>query len=93
MPHGRHPLPAVAPLERVVVVEEPPLKPSEGGVIGEHAIILWRSAYFVEQSHCGASGWLYVVYFDSHYVEQVMRVVFDAKGWRCIAGPQAQWFD
>ena len=33
------------------------------------------------------------ILLDSQYVEQVMCVVFDAKGWRCIAGPQSKWFD
>lgn len=65
MRDSHHPLPAFSPLERVVVVGEPPLDPSESGVLGKHGIILWRSALYVEQSRFGASGWLYVVYFPA----------------------------
>jgi hypothetical protein len=55
--------PKFAPLQRVVVIEKREPDPSEGGIFGEHAIIIWRSSYFVRKSHYGASGWLYVVHF------------------------------
>jgi hypothetical protein len=65
MPASSHPSPHFSPLQRVVVIEKPPPDPSCGGVIGEHAVIIWRSSYFVEKSRYGNSGWLYVAYFPA----------------------------
>lgn len=65
MAHSCHSLPAFAPLQRVLVVNEPPLAPSDSGVIGEHGVILWRTTYFVERSGSGAWGWLYIVRFPA----------------------------
>jgi hypothetical protein len=46
-----------------VVLESPQPSPSEGGIIGEHGVVIWRSSYYVEKGRFGASGWMYVVYF------------------------------
>jgi hypothetical protein len=56
-------LPKLLPLQKVIVVEQLPPKPGEGGIIGEHGVIIWRSPWFVEKNRFGTSGWLYVVYF------------------------------
>lgn len=58
-----HPSPAFSPLDKAVVIERLQPNPGDGGIIGEHGIIIWRSSYFVEKSRYGTSGWLYVVYF------------------------------
>jgi hypothetical protein len=64
MPASSHPSPQFSPLQRVVVIEKPPPDPGCGGVIGEHAVIIWRSSHFVGKSRYGNSGRLYVVHFS-----------------------------
>ncbi len=61
--HSSHPLPTFLPLQKVVVIERLPPDPGDGGILGEHGVIIWRTSCFVEKSRCGASGWLYVVHF------------------------------
>ena len=56
-------LPKFSPLQKVIVTAQSPPKPGEGGIIGEHGVIIWRSPWFVERNRFGTSGWLYVVYF------------------------------
>ena len=56
-------MPKFSPLQKVVVIEKLQPDPGEGGILGEHGIIVWRSSYFVEKSRYGTSGWLYVVHF------------------------------
>ncbi|MGO9112778.1 MAG: contact-dependent growth inhibition system immunity protein [Thermoguttaceae bacterium] len=56
-------LPKFSPLQKVIVTEQLPPKPGEGGIIGEHGVIIWRSPWFVERNRFGTSGWLYIVYF------------------------------
>lgn len=63
MPNTSHPSPRFSPLQKVVVIERRLPEPSEGGILGEHGIVIWRSSYFVERSHYRTSGWLYVVHF------------------------------
>jgi hypothetical protein len=55
--------PKFSPLQKVVVIEKWQPDPGEGGILGEHGIIIWRSSYFVRKSRYGAWGWLYVVHF------------------------------
>ena len=45
----------------------------EGGILGEHGIIVWRSSYFVEKSRYGTSGWLYVVHFPQSTATMASR--------------------
>jgi hypothetical protein len=56
-------LPKFSPLQKVIAVEQLPPKPGDGGIIGEHGVVIWRSPWFVERIRFRASGWLYVVYF------------------------------
>lgn len=63
MTHPYHPSPAFSPLQKVVVFERPQPDPSEGGILGEHGIVIWRTSYFLEKSRFRTSGWLYVVHF------------------------------
>ncbi len=61
--HSSHPPPMSSPLQEVVVIERPEPDPGDGGILGEHGIIIWRTSCFVEKSRFGTSGWLYVVHF------------------------------
>jgi hypothetical protein len=58
-----HPPPEFLPLQKVLVVGKPLPSPGDGGILGEHGVVIWRSSYFVEKSRWGVSGWLYVVHF------------------------------
>lgn len=60
---GGHPSPTFSPLQKVLVLEQRPPDPGEGGIIGEYGVVIWRSSYFVEKSCYGTTGWLYVVQF------------------------------
>src|SRR5580692_6685405 len=64
MTHPSHPSPSLAPLDKVVVIEKPVPDPSVGGIIGQHGVIIWRTAYFLEKSRRRTWGWLYVVNFS-----------------------------
>jgi hypothetical protein len=57
------PSPNFSPLDKVIVVGKPSPAPSEGGILGEHGIVIWRSSYFAKRSRWGILGWLYVVHF------------------------------
>ena len=72
---GSHldPPPTLAPLDRVLVIDPNPPKPEEGGILGEHGVILWRTSEYLEPLlSCGASGWLYVVHFPAVDVYQAI---------------------
>ena len=55
-------LPKFSPLQKVIVTEQLPPNPGEGGIIGEHGVIIWRSPWIVQRNRFGTSGWLYIVY-------------------------------
>ena len=58
-----HPSPMFSPLQKVVVIERLQPNPGDGGILGEHGIIVWHTSYFLEKSRFRTSGWLYVVHF------------------------------
>ena len=61
MTETSHSSPKFLPLQKVLVTTEPYF--DEGGILGAHGVIIWRSSCFVERSRFGATGWLYVVHF------------------------------
>jgi hypothetical protein len=63
MTHSPHPSPKFSPLQKVVVIERRQPEPSDGGILGQHGIIIWQTSCYVETSRFGTSGWLYVVHF------------------------------
>ncbi len=60
-----HPQPRFAPLDAVVVVDRPLPDLRVGGIHGQRGVVIWRTAYFVERSRWGLTGWLYVVDFPA----------------------------
>ena len=79
-----HPPPAFLAFQKVLVTEKPLPNPGDGGILGEHAVVVWRSSHFVEKCRDGASGWLYVVHFPNSdaydWVEECRLVATEEVG-------------
>jgi hypothetical protein len=65
MSRSVYPSPKFKPLERVVVLDKCQPDTGQGGILGHHGTVIWRTPFYVEKSRWGTSGWLYIVHTGS----------------------------